>query len=211
MKIVLQIRVAIAAMLLLACSSGGTSVTGSYKDPKMPADLNYKKIFVVALTANKNARQKVETSLAESITNRGFQVVKSVDVLPPELNESENKKELVRQKVGETKSDALLTVVLIDEKTQTKYIPGQEYPVSGNAYYGDFDSYYDNWRDPMNDDDYYTAEKNYFVETNLYDAKSGKIVWSAQSKTMNPATIDAFLKDYKKSIGGQMKKDGLIK
>ncbi|WP_315822938.1 hypothetical protein [Paraflavitalea speifideaquila] len=63
----------------------------------------------------------------------------------------------------------------------------------------------------MWDPGYYTTDKTYFMETNLYDASNEKLIWSAQSETMNPGSIDNFVRDYPKKLVEQLVKDGLLK
>jgi hypothetical protein len=63
----------------------------------------------------------------------------------------------------------------------------------------------------MWDPGYYATDKTYFLETNLYDAATEKLVWSAQSETVNPGSIDKFVQDYPKKLIAQMVKDGLLK
>jgi len=52
--------------------------------------------------------------------------------------------------------------------------------------------------------------QHYYLETNLYDAKTEELIWSAQSQTYNPSNINSFLKGYLKSIKRKMIDDGLI-
>jgi hypothetical protein len=206
---------ALAAFLVsLAVACGSTTdVTGSYKSPEMTANgLQYKKIFIAALTSNVAMRQKVEASLAQSITASGYSAVKSIDVFTPDFQSNAGgKSDLLLQKIQETGSDAILTIALIDKATETRYVPGSSYPVYSHSYYGSFGGYYGNYYGTMYDPGYYTTDKTYFLETNLYDLASEKIVWSAQSETMNPSDIDDFMTGYKKAIQKQLVKDGLVK
>ncbi|MXV51156.1 hypothetical protein GS399_09260 [Pedobacter sp. HMF7647] len=201
----------IISLVMSACSST-TSVTGSYKDPSFTAATEFKKIFVAGLTSNVPARQKIETSMAEAITSRGFAAVKSLDVFTPDFQSSSgSKSDLVLQKIRETGSDGILTVALVNKETESRYVPGSAYPVGAYPYYGTFGGYWGNFYGAgMYDPGYYTTDKTYYVETNLYDAKTEKIVWSAQSQTMNPSNIDDFLAGYKKALAKQLAKDGLI-
>lgn len=62
----------------------------------------------------------------------------------------------------------------------------------------------------MYDPGYYVTDKTYFLETNLYNAASGQLVWSAQSETVNPTSIDAFAEEYPEVLLERMVKDGLL-
>ena len=78
------------------------------------------------------------------------------------------------------------------------------------GFYGGFYNYY-NYRYPaVYDPGYYTQDKTYFLETNLYDAETEKLLWSAQSRTYNPIDIDSFSEEFAGIIVARLKKEGLI-
>ena len=62
----------------------------------------------------------------------------------------------------------------------------------------------------MYDPGYYTTDKSYYLEANLYDVESEQLVWSAQSETTNPANLEAFARTFAMVISDQMIKDGVI-
>lgn len=57
---------------------------------------------------------------------------------------------------------------------------------------------------------YYVTDKTYYLETNLYDASTEELIWSAQSATYNPASINDFLKSYQRALAKELKDDGLL-
>jgi len=186
-------------------------ITGSWRDPAV--DLKkYSRIFVAVMTDNVPARQKVEDEIASSLTSLGLTSVKSIDVFPPNLASMEPKRsDLAMQKVAGTNSEAILTIALIDSKSESRYIPNVSvYPVNTFGYYRTFGGYYDFWYGNLYNNGYYTTEKTYYIETNLYDVSTGKLVWSTQSESYNPGSLDSFLAGYKKAMAKQLKKDNLI-
>jgi len=48
------------------------------------------------------------------------------------------------------------------------------------------------------------------METNLYDAASEELVWSAQSETYSPIDLPTFAQEFADIIISKMKKDGVI-
>ena len=62
----------------------------------------------------------------------------------------------------------------------------------------------------MYDPGYYATDKNYYLEINLYDAKTEELVWSAQSETTNPSSIETFSNSFSQLVVNQLIKDGLI-
>ena len=58
---------------------------------------------------------------------------------------------------------------------------------------------------------HYTTDRTYYVESNLYDAKTEELIWSAKSKTLNSYDLEQFTKDYIDALYEQMIKDGVLK
>lgn len=200
------------SLLILAACGSTTSITGSYKDSAAPKTA-YKKVFVVAITDRASAGQTVENSLAQLISSRGSASLKSTDAMPPNFRSgnSTNDKNAILAKIKETNCDAILTVALINKEHETRYVPGTTnyYPM-GYGYYGGFGAYYAYGYNNFYTPGYYTDDKIYYLEANLYDAANEKLVWSAQSKTYNPTSLDDFLAGYTKALADQMNKDGIM-
>lgn len=202
-----------AGLLFLAVSCGTTTmITSSWRKPAATAN-SYDNIFIAAISKNIPVKQQVETGLQQILQEKGLRVEKSSDVFPPDFsNQTGQKHELVLGTIRRTGADGILTIALLKEETETHYIqrggwnPGLRY-----GYYNTFWDYYNNWYPSMYAPGYYDESKVYYLETNLYDAKTEKLIWAAQSKTYDPSSIDSFLKGYVKSIYEQMEKDGLIK
>lgn len=200
----------LSVLALSACGTS-TSITGSYKDAAAPKD-KFNKVFVVALSDRASARQTVEKSLAELVVSRGAAALKSSDALPPNFRSGDvtRDKDLLMSKINETKCDGILTVALVRQENETRYVPGTSsyYPMGG--YYGGFGSYYAYGYGSYYSPGYYTDDKIYYLEANLYDTATEKLVWSAQSKTYNPSSLDDFLSGYTQALADQMTKDGIM-
>jgi hypothetical protein len=124
---------------------------------------------------------------------------------------SDKDKEIVLRVVRNTNCDGILTIALVNQETETSYVPGTAYAGGGMGYYGTFSSYYAYGYSSFYSPGYYTTDKTYYIETNLFDVASEKLVWSGRSKTYNPSSLDDFLQGYEKAIAQQMRKDGLVK
>ena len=105
-----------------------------------------------------------------------------------------------------------MTFTLIKQQEETKYIPGNTAyaPMGRYGHYGSFGGYYGYYGSRMYDPGYYTQDEVFFIETNLYDVESEKLVWSVQSKTYNPSGIQQFSEDFTRSITRQLIKSKII-
>jgi hypothetical protein len=171
----------------------------------------YDDLFVTALTDNILARQTVEQDLDNLLNEKGVNAQSSFNILPPGFKTSGVDKNEVLQKIKALGSDAILTVAVLDQTNETRYVPGTTmYSPMGYGYYGRFWGYYSYYNPVMYDPGYYTTDKNYYLEANLYDAETEELVWSSQSETTNPASIETFSKTFSETIVSQLIKDGLI-
>lgn len=198
---------------VLAACSASTEITGSWKNPAAATN-NLSNILVTALSDNTPARQTVENDLAAALSQNGIKAEKSIDVLPPSFTKGDKPdKDVLLDKVRGTGVTAILTVALINKETENRYVPGNYgyEPIPRFGYYGRFWGYYTNWYPTLYSPGYYTEDKVYFIETNLYDANTEELLWSAQSETYNPNSLSTFSKEFAGVVIAKMKQDGVIR
>ncbi len=208
MKARINQLVCIVSVLIFLSSCGtSTQIVGSWK--KAGAEnITYKKVFVAALTNNLIAKQKVENELASILSKGGVTVTKSLDVFPPDLESKTNKdKDALLKKMRDYDTDLIVTNAVIDKQTQERYMGS--YSPWGWA--GSFGGYYRGYYGRFYDPGYYTLDKVYYLETNVFDARTDQLIWSAQSKTYNPSNLNSFIEDYAKVITQKLMQDGILK
>ncbi|MCS5489992.1 hypothetical protein [Algoriphagus limi] len=194
---------------VISCSPS-VKILGSWTSPSKPAE-GYNNVFVTALTENFLARQAVEKDLVDLIQSHGISSSSSFEVIPPGFKAKESDREEIVAKIRELGNDAILTVALLDQTNETRYVPGSTmYTPMRYGYYGRFWGYYNYYNPVMYDPGYYTTDKNYYLEANLYDVASEELVWSSQSETTNPSSLETFSVTFAESIVKQLIKDGLI-
>src|SRR5215472_6375793 len=90
-----QVLIVIVIFFFFAgCTSGKKSTSQQNSVPvaiwvnkeKMQGK-TFKKIFIVAMSADVKVRPELENDLAVAATSRGYEVVKSIDVLPMSLQD----------------------------------------------------------------------------------------------------------------------------
>lgn len=196
---------------LAVCCSPSTVITASWKSTTAKSQ-PYSRIIVAALKSNTIAKETVENDIA-TILGTSTEILKSISEFPPDISNSDTDKVAIMNKVKNKNIDAILTISLVNKETDTRYIPGRApyNPVNGYPYYDNFWGYYSYWYPNTFNQGYYIEDKVYFIETNLYDVKTEKLIWSAQSKTYNPLDLKTFSKEYSTLIAKKLKQDGLIK
>lgn len=204
----------LAILFLIASCGPSRKITNSWVSPEASGGVSYQKVFVAALSNDNAAKSFVENAIAEKLGEMGVKAVVSSDLFPPKFSDyAEVGKEQMMKKITETGSDAIFTVALLDVQTSERYNPGTPYRPGypGFGFYSSWHGYY-NYRYPViYSPGYYTTEKTYLIESNLYDAASEKLVWTVQSSAFSPASLNDWFRGYSRLMLMQMKKDGLLK
>jgi len=203
------------SVFAMSCSSS-TKMTGSWMNKEaVSANKEYKQFFVSAFVDNIQVRQGIEATLANEVQSRGKMAVKSIDHYPPSFSNTKTppSREELLSIIRATGSDGIITVVVKEKDSETRYVPGTTSfaPYPSYGYYGSYYGYYGYNSIAFSTPGYYTTEKYYFLETNVYDAATEQILWSGQSQTLNPGSLESFERDYIVALVSQMKKDGLIR
>lgn len=207
------ITIIIITTLCFAGCAPTTQITGSWKNTDTQLSGNLNTILVTALTSRTTARQAVENNIAAALEEKGYKTVKSMDVMPPTFTSGKTPdREELLSKINGTNADAILTVALIDEETETRYTPGsvRYAPFPRFGYYGTFWGYYNTWYPTLYDPGYYEEDKVYFIETNLYDVETQQLLWSAQSETYNPRSLPEFAEDFAHVVVSRLERDELL-
>jgi len=211
MKRLSYLLMAFVAFIAISVACSSVSYTGIWKDSEKLVAKPYKTIFVSVLTSDIGARQMIETDLANVLMTKGFKVEKSSDHFNPKTEIGTLDEATFQAKIKSLGCDGILTSALIDQKSEDRYVEGDVaygyYPVVRR--YGRFWSYRE-YRYPVYDPGYYTNEKTYFLEDNFYDVESGEILFSMQSKAVNPTDLESFSKDYSKAMIRELEKNGII-
>jgi len=161
-------------MFLSACAT--TQLTSVWKDPSYqtrPA-----RIMVVGLAKNPLNRRLFEDEFVKQLKSRGTDAIASYTVVP---DEEQADQQVIAKKVAEAGADAVLITRLVSRKVVQVYVPGTAYYPP--PYYGRWPDYYGYGYRYLYTPGYIANDEYAVIETNLYDAKSDKLVWAASSET----------------------------
>jgi hypothetical protein len=197
-----------ATMFILSCGPS-QKVTSSWVNPQFQkGQKKYNKIFIAALMNNQTVRSSLEKNMAIAAQAKGYQVVRSQDVFGPSFTKDNlPSKEVMLDKIRASGCDLIYTVTLVDKKSEQRYVPGttayQPWPTYGYGFRG----YYNYWSPTMYDPGYYTTDKTYFMEGELFDAGNENMIWSVQTEAYNPSSIESFSKSLTDVMMKQVEKD----
>ena len=161
----------ICAVTLVSCAT--TRVTDVWKDEAYKGKVQ--KTIVIMVAKTPEMRDLFEGRFVAELRARGNSAIQSYKIVP---FEQLPEKELVKSRIKSAGADSVLVSRLVGSKTVQAYMPGKMHTVPG-AYYG-WGTYYE-----IVFVDYgYTDDMELsYIETNLYDIATEKLIWSAQSKT----------------------------
>jgi len=201
-------------LLVILSSCGGTRMTATWKNPEYVADKKAEKIFVAVLARKLEVRQSVENALADEIIARGGKVLRSYERFPVTVNNFEKlNTEIALNSIREAGCDVIMVVSLLDKKEETRYVEGSAYVYPGLSYgwYGSYSGYYGHYADVMYSPGYTETSTEYYLETSIFNAITEKMIWTGQSVTYSPNSLNQFVQEYKHVLLYSLKKDGIIK
>jgi hypothetical protein len=204
-----SIRWSILAIGLLFSACGAQVKTlATWVNKENISSEPYKSIFIMVLTDNMNVKTILEHDLSVAAKERGLKVSTSIDAFGPiGLSQVSNIKDILTKKLETLGCETVFFVALKDKQSETRYVPGNSIsysPYGGYGPYGAYGTYggYYGYGFSMGyySPGYYTTDKTYFIESNLYDAKTEKLLVSIQSKAVNPDVIEKSSQTYTKSL-----------
>ena len=187
----------LTTFLLTGCSQ--TKVTSVWVDQEYEGD-GIDDVFVVGVTKDGGLRRIFEDEFVTLFKQSGVKAISSYRLLPDEDLRDEKK---LDSKVIESGSDTILMTRILDIRKDTQYIP-PDYVYTG-GWHGYYNRAY--MVSPGHTVEYETA----VLETNLYDLKTDKLIWSARSDAPTDGKMGKHIKDFAQSIIKQLADAKLIK
>jgi hypothetical protein len=203
------------AIMFCSCSSSSMRIMATWvnKDDKPVPQPGKHKIFIFVMTQNYDVQVNLENDLADAAEAKGIRTVKSIDAFGPILTlDKLPKNDVLLKAIRDLGCDGIFTVALVDQESKTHYVQGSSagvfvpYPGYG-AYYSGYYAYSPAFYTPG----YYTTDKTYFIESNLFNAVTEKMLISMQSKVVNPPTAMKASKQYTQMLVTELQAQGFMK
>lgn len=201
---------ALMALAFVACSANRSSMTHSWIDPSHD-QRTIKKVLVIGLADEPPRRRIFETELSRIFEDGGVAAVPSFSVMP-DLKKPDDKtaaREIVLAAVTESGADAVAITRLLRVESAKRWIEGTTYVVPYEQYGNVYGAYYNTYQ-VMSSPDRLVEDKNYVIETKLYDVATEKLVWSGISETLNPKSAVKGIDSVGRLIVSTLRKEGVI-
>jgi hypothetical protein len=186
------------SFLLTSCAT--TTISDTWKDKSYQGKAQNMVVMMVART--QYLRDMFEGQFAAELRARGNWATQSHKYVS--FEELKNK-ELVKSKIKSTDADTILIARLVGKKTIEAYEPGA---IHGVPLYHD---YWGTYYEIVSVDYGYTGSIEVsYIETNLYDIKTEKLIWSARSKTERSYGEQQLIKTFIDIILKKLSSDKII-
>ncbi len=188
-KLLVGSGVVLLIALMIACTAGKTSVTGSWTRLDHEPE-QFKKIVVLGIGHNSQNRRVFEDQVETRLQAKGYPVIAALDLLPPNAAIGTITKEIAGSIFESANVDAVFTMSMRHMEDTRHYVPSRGtyytpyYSTMGfYDYYGGFSNYYYT-------PGYYTGSFQVFLEANVFNFETGELLWSAQTKTQDVQNIN---------------------
>jgi len=180
-----------ASVSLIASCAASMKLVSVWKDDTYHGE-HFRKLLVIGTAEKPGVRRFFEDEFVDHLKARGIQAVGSYTLIPID---KVTDKETIAEKIKGQDIDAVLITKLVDKKVIESYRPAGERYVIPLGYYNDWYQYYaDSIRHSAAPT--YTVKKEVSIETNLYEARNEKLVWSGLTKVTLENERDRQIKEY---------------
>ncbi len=186
-------------VMLVGAACTNTTLVSTWSSPKPPG---YHKLLVVGISTNPATRRIFEDTFSREAATKHVIAIPSYQYAP---ETGKLDKARLAQVVGQSGADALLIMRLVAVDRRLIQTPGYWSPARGSPY-GYYDYYWYGYYEPPRIYERTTV----ILENNVYDAKSGEIMWSGTTRTIDPVALADELKEVSKVVIEKMSSDGLL-
>lgn len=209
------IRLILLLSMVSGCSS--TTLTGSWRSPEFSSRVD--KIYIVGVSKQETHRRIFEDEFGAELQMYGIETISSYKDLK---NAQKAELEAILEKVTANGADALLMTRIIDKRTEEVVNPGRVTSYRTNdpyygyrdyyprPYYRHYRDYYDRRYETIYEPATISKYKVITLESNLFDATSGELIWSAQLETVMEGTIKEMIQDFIKVVTKDLVDQGVI-
>jgi hypothetical protein len=215
-----KIRFAVLSACLLVLASckttTATSFSQSYRNPGYEESV-FKKLLIIGVAQDAEGRQAFENSLAAAIASQGGTAAPSYTVLPNDEKLSEDELHAVIERDG---VDGVLVTRLLSVDKSKEYTPPKKYNNPQTRYYpagwgygygyGGFYGFYGTTYAEVHEPGYFDTSTTLKLETNLYSVATNELVWTGQSETIDPDSIEDARDSITQAVAKKLKAERLI-
>ena len=200
----------ILVIVFFAFSCSSSHVITSWKAPNSTVR-PYKKIMVVGIVKDSSVsiRQQMETHLVNDLKDHGFAAVSALEEFGKgglaNLEQEETYIKLCNKGI-----DAVITIALLDRKKEKFYIPARVKYYSNVYYYNRIWNYNIIQADLVTGKGDYEESTQYLWETMLFDLQTLAPVYTIQTESFDPSSLNMMAHEHGKMIVARLLKNKIL-
>jgi hypothetical protein len=168
----------VAAFLpVLSCTS--SRLTASWADPSYTAR-PVRSLMVIGISQDQTLRRLYEDTFVSRLGAVNVKAIAGYTLLP---DSADADPEALRAAVARSAVETVLITHLVSEEQKTEYTPPTRRYAPPDYYRGMY-GYYGAAYNDVYTPGYYTTYTVVKLQSNIYDAETEKLIWSAQSETI---------------------------
>ena len=184
------LAIAGSALTLGACAGPSTTLDQSWAAPMARSEPQLQRVVTLFVGESVTMRHDAEDELARDLRAKGLDATSSYAIIGDEpIADLEG----VKPKLQALGYDGLVTMRIVERENTVQSVPG-----GYDGYYG----YY--WGG-----DYLYPQTIYWIETVAYSLRTGKLLWSGTTKSVDPDTLNELIEDTTDVVAGQLARRGL--
>lgn len=191
------------AWAMTACSTV-TKISTAWKAPDYEGGA-FRKPLIIGVSKEDLTRRTFEDAFAQALGSQVVLAKSSYHVLPDSdrLTEVE-----IKQAVQQGDYDAVIITRLLAVDKKETYVPPRTYTMP-RYYYAYYNYYHTAW-DVVHEPGYVKTDTIVRLQTNLYDVRTERLVWSGQSDTFDPPSTKDVVTSVTRAVTQRLTKEGLI-
>lgn len=194
------------AITIQSCTPG-IQLTASWHDKKVIPQ-KFSKILVLSIGKSLDKRKLGEDKLKAQLQEQGFSAESGLDVFTPDFAKGFDSLKM-QQALIDKGFDAVLTIRVLSIEENNRWVPALGTYSSPAYIYNGFYRYY-NVYGLYPGSAYMTTDVKVLLESNLYNVKSGSLLWSGQSLAFSRDPTPQMAERYAKNVVASLLKTQVI-
>ncbi len=206
-RYILPIIITIFSSIFFTSCGPTTEIIGEWSEDEYKTG-SIDKLLILGIVDQKKPllKRKFEDGLVDAFNSSGIDAVASMDYIPyDEIIDSTT----FEKYFSDLELDAVLVSRLVGVDKERKVKAGYAYVIPYNSYYGFYGHYYVAVQ-YANSSSYLSKNVVVVLETNLYETKDKKLIWSGISETIDPDKASDVIKSLGAVLADKLSSEGFL-
>lgn len=207
MRYILPVVMIIISFIIFISCGSTTEIIGEWSEDEYKTG-SIDKLLILGIVDQKKPllKRKFEDGLVDAFKGGGTNAVASMDYMPyDEIIDSTS----FEKYFSDLELDAVLVSRLVGVDRERKVKAGYAYVIPYNSYYGFYGHYYAAVQ-YANTSSYLSKNVVVVLETNLYETKDKKLIWSGISETIDPDKASDVIKSLGAVLSDKLSSEGFL-